>query len=274
MKRIHIVGCGPRSGTTLMFEMMVACFEIDHYTKHESRIFRWPSQDARIFMTKTPRDVMLVEQVLRIMKELYVIYMIRDPRDMIVSKHRKDPDRYWSGLRYWKTFSPAGKKLHDHPRVITIRYEDLVSEPDRIQNLIRERFPFLEKRIPFSEYHLRAKPSEDAVKALGSVRPISTGSIGNWRKHKGRIAAQIQVHGSITSALIGYGYEKDAAWEEELKEVKPDFSPGHYPENFSRKELRDLLCCQTARAWWAYIGHYRFFWYSKELVKRYFFRRI
>lgn len=93
MKRIHIVGCGPRSGTTLLCEMMIACFEIDLYGKHENTIYTRPWRHAELFLTKKPMDILVAESVLNVMSNLYVIFMLRDPRDMIVSKHGLDPNR-------------------------------------------------------------------------------------------------------------------------------------------------------------------------------------
>lgn len=268
MKRIHIVGCGPRSGTTLMYEMMIACFEINHYTKHESRIYRWPSQKADIFLTKTPRDVMLAEASLKVMKNLFVIYMIRDPRDMIVSQHKKDPGTYWAGLKYWKTYTLEGEKLKNHPRVITIKYEDLVQQPDHIQQEISSRFSFLKQKTTFSNYHQNANPSIEALNALGSVRKVNSQNIGNWRNHKARIVSQIKTHGSISDDLIEYGYEPDKTWEQELKGIAPDNIKSHFPEKFSKQEIRKLSRYKYLKALWAYIGHFQVFWFSKEFVKK------
>ncbi len=254
MKRIHVVGCGPRSGTTLIAEIMIACFEIDLHTEHETSIFSPPSRRADIFLTKRPRDILVAGPILRTMPSLHVIYMIRDPRDMVVSRHRKDPERYWSSLRYWKKYIDYGERLRDHPRwkkyidygerlrdhprFITLRYEDLVREPDVIQELLMERMPFLEKRTEFSQYHNIARPSEDSVKALRGVRAISAGSIGNWRSHLPRVAGQVQVHGSISEDLIRFGYEEDESWLGELEGVEPDLNESHWPEHFSRRDLR------------------------------------
>lgn len=241
MKRIHIVGSGPRTGTTLIAEMAIACFEIDLYTEHEDNIYTLPPRPAEIFLTKKPRDVLVVGPMLRTMPNLYVIYMVRDPRDTITSKHREDPHRYWAGLRYWKTYTIYGEKLQHLPRCITVRYEDLVTKPDEVQALLMEQMPFLKKRAAFSRYHEVAKPSKDSLKALGSLRPIGGNSVGKWRQHLPRVAGQLQKHGSIAKDLIKYGYEKDDAWLEELQGVKPDLSESHWGEYFTEEELKQRM---------------------------------
>lgn len=257
MQRIHIVGCGPRSGTTLIFEAIAACFEIDLYGNHEERIYRWPPRSGNIFLSKSPSDILVVEPVLRIMPNLHVIYMVRDPRDMVVSKHGSAPDRYWSSLRYWKAYTPYGQKLQAHPRFITIRYEDLVAEPDQIQSYLIERMPFLVKRAAFSRYHEMSRPSNAALRALGPVRPISSSSIGSWRKHKPRIAGQLEKHGSITEDLIAYGYEQDATWEQELAGVQPDLSDSQKQEHFSKEELRKRMRGKNVMAFLVPLIHYK-----------------
>ncbi len=241
MQRIHIVGCGPRTGTTLMAEMTITCFDIDLYTKHENSIYTRPTRKANIFLTKRPRDILVVGPVLRLMSNLYVIYMLRDPRDMIVSKHRKDPELYWASLRYWKTYTPYGRKLQSHPRFITVRYEDLVTKPDEVQAYLMQRMSFLIKRAPFSRYHELAEPKQDSLDALRGVRPITAASIGNWRKHLPRVAGQLQKHETIAQDLIEYGYESDEEWLKELEGVAPDLSESHWPEYFTTEELNQRM---------------------------------
>ena len=241
MQRIHIVGCGPRTGTTLMAEMMNACFEIDLYTEHEDSIYAQPTRDANIFLTKRPRDILVVGPMLRVMPNLYVIYMLRDPRDMITSKHGKDLERYWASLRYWKTYTPYGRKLQRHPRFITVRYEELVTQPDEVQAYLMQRMWFLKKRERFSRYHELAQPSKDSLDALHGVRPVTPASVGNWRQHLKRVAGQLQKHGAIAQDLIEYGYEPDDAWLKELKDVTPDTSDSHWPEYFTKKDLKQRM---------------------------------
>lgn len=237
MKRLHIVGAGPRTGTTLMAEAMIACFEIDVYTDHEDRIYAQPPHDGKIFLTKAPEDILVVSPLLRVLSNLYVIYMLRDPRDTITSKHRKNPDRYWASLWFWHTYTTFGRKLQEHPRFITIRYEDLVGDPDGTQRILMERMPFLIKKVTFSRFHEVTDPSAASEKALGGVRSISPASIGNWRNHLPRVAGQLRLHKPITQDLIEFGYENDDLWLRELDKVDPDIRESHWPEYYTKVEL-------------------------------------
>ena len=217
MKRIHIVGASPRTGTTLMAEAMIACFNIDLYIDHENRISAKPPRGGNIFLTKDPQDIVIARPLLKIWPDLYIIYMIRDPRDIITSKHPKDPDRYWTHLKFWKICTPYGRKLKDHPHFITIRYEDLVRDPDGTQGLLIERMPFLVKEAAFSRFHEVSAPSPGSVLALRKVRPISSASAGRWQNHLPRVVGQLLQHGPITKELIEFGYETDDSWLEELE---------------------------------------------------------
>lgn len=229
-KRIHIVGVSPRTGTTLMAEAMKTCFSIDYCTKHEDRLFTRAPCGNEIFLSKAPKDIMIVGPSLKADPDLYVICMIRDPRDIISSKHKKDPDRYWAGLKFWKLYIREVEKLKGHPRFIPVVYEELVTDPDHIQSEIEEKIPFLKKTRLFSEFHRSAEVSEASLEALRSVRPIKPESIGRWREHKARVAGQIQLHGDFSDDLIRYGYEKDSIWLQELEGVEPDTSTSHFSE--------------------------------------------
>jgi hypothetical protein len=237
MKHIHIVGSGPRTGSTLMAEAMIACFNIDRHTAHEDRVFLKAPAGTEVYLTKQIKDILVIQQFLDLDPNLYAICMIRDPRDMIVSRHDKDPDRYWAGLRYWNTYVPYWRRVRSHPRMITIRYEDFVSDPDATQEHLMSRMPFLQRVAPFSRYHEVADPSAKSLMALRGIRQISPAGIGTWRNHRARVAGQIQLHGSIAEDLIEFGYEEDDEWTKGLVGVEPDTAPGHWPEYFTRRNL-------------------------------------
>ena len=234
MKRIHIVSTSARSGTTLLAECMRECFEIDGYVPHEAPLSaRLPGSE--IFLTKWPSDVVIVEPRLRIDRNLFVICLIRDPRDVIVSRHGNDPNRYWVTLNSWKRSVPHLRRLMHHKRFLTVRYENLVREPDAIQDLIGSHMPFLRTKKAFSSYHEVAQPSKKSLAALGSVRPITTDTIGHWRNHLPRVAGQLQIHGPITDDLIEFGYEQDDSWLAQLDGIEPDLSPSRWPDNPPRQ---------------------------------------
>jgi len=211
-----------------MAEAMVTCFEIDLYCEHESRYSAWPPREGKIFLTKWPADIMHAEAVLRRVKDYYFVYLLRDPRDVVVSRHGRAPDSYWMGLRRWKIRTPIGDRLRDHPRFVTVKYEDLVCDPDGVQAELLEQMPFLSKRAPFSRFHDYAQPPDRSVRAMGGVRPIDSSSVGRWREHLPRVAGQIHKYGPISESLVRYGYEKDDKWEALLKGVEPDLTPSYH----------------------------------------------
>jgi hypothetical protein len=128
MERIHVVGAGPRTGTTLLAECMVSCFAIDAFEPHEASLCRH-KKNVGIYLTKNPVDLHIVSPRLLIDRHLHVIAMLRDPRDVIVSRHRNDPKRYWAPLRFWKRHAQVIRRLRHHRRFILVRYEDLVRNP-------------------------------------------------------------------------------------------------------------------------------------------------
>lgn len=240
MKRVHIVGCSPRSGTTLMTELMGNCFGFDYCNQHEAPLSEALPRQCRLALTKKPGDVLFAPKALDENPDLYFIYLLRDPRDVIVSRHGGMPDRYWVGMNYWYLYTRVGELLKAHPRFISVRYEELVRHPNAIQNVIRTRLPFLRKQAKFTTYTQLAQPSKEALGALNFLRPINTDSIGAWRRNLPRIVAQMQRYGSLTPALQAYGYEEDWQWESLLHGVAPDLSPSHLEEPIPADWLQNV----------------------------------
>lgn len=236
MKRIHIVGVSPRTGTTLLAEAMKCCFDIEYCTDHEDELYTRAPNQPSVFLSKCPRDIMKVGPSLKVDPHLFVLCMMRDPRDIIVSRHKKDPSRYWAGLKFWKLYTQELRSLMGLPRFTMIRYENFASNPDEVQKRIAREIPFLEKLVPFSKYHEVAEVSDSSREALRSVRPIRPTSVGTWKEHKPRVAGQIELHGPISKDLIAYDYEGDKSWLAELEDVSPDLEPSHFSEYMSWKD--------------------------------------
>ena len=104
LKRIHLFGSGPRTGTTLLYELMATCFTIDGLIEHEAHVSENPRKKCSVHLTKHPSGFFAITTAMKYNKNLYGICIIRDPRDTIVSFHGSLKDKYWTGLRYWVEF--------------------------------------------------------------------------------------------------------------------------------------------------------------------------
>lgn len=260
MERIHIVGCGPQAGTTLIAQMMNTCFKIDFYDEHEDSIYAQPSCEGCIVLTKRSRDILVIGPMLRVMPNLYAIYMLRDPRDIITSKDKQDPEHYGASLQYWKTYTAYARKLQNHPRFITVRYEELVTQPDEVQAYLMQQLWFLKKRARFSNYHEFPESAKKDLhwNAQHHLQPLTCANVGQWGQHLPRIAGQLQKHGSITQDLIEYGYESDEKWLEKLKGVTPDINDSNGLEYFTQKDLKHSMQGKYIMAAFALIRLLRF----------------
>lgn len=268
MQRIHIVGSGPRTGTTLLMEMMINGFKIDLYPVHEARLGKPPPGRGKIILSKSPKDIVIVEKHLKLMRNLHVIYVMRDPRDSAVSKHGVNNEQYYGDLRYWKRFLPFYEKTRNHPRFIQVKYEDLVRNPDGVQATIADRIPFLEIRDKFSNFHLHARPSKGTSLALKGLRKVDAGGVGNWKNHKARLLGQFIQHGSIEEDLIRYGYEPDLHWLAELEGVEPDLSEGHAMPFYEEKFIKGKQYFRYLKAVKVWFYHTDFYLGARKVFYR------
>jgi hypothetical protein len=152
-----VIGGAGRSGTTLLLSILDAhprlyCFpeQIGMFREWDrvegpdgaprevprriDRLYRWllthriPRQAVR-WCEKTPHNVRYFRQILEYYHEqVRLIHLIRDGRDVVTSRHPYKPDRYWVPVSRWVNDVSAGLAFHDHPCVLTIRYEDLITE--------------------------------------------------------------------------------------------------------------------------------------------------
>jgi hypothetical protein len=217
--RLHVVGC-PRSGTTLMAEMLATSFAGVGHDEHELSIFKRPPGAHALYVSKKPADVKRIGPLLRADPHLFVIGVHRDPRAVITSIIAGD-ERYRISYRAWAQCMRAARELAGHPRFLDVRYERLVAEPDAVQAEIERRFPFLVRRHPFSEFAQHARPTKEALGALGGVRAPDARGSERWRAHLPRVKAELLRHPEMAQALIDLGYERDAAWTAELAHVTP-----------------------------------------------------
>ena len=231
MIRIHITGA-PRSGTTLMQALMVRSFANLVAPRGEVRLWDRVPREG-IVCTKNPGDTALASKVLPLDKSLHVIFMIRDPRDVIVSRHYSAPDLFFTNLRVWHGEADVARRMRGHPRFHVVRYEDLVEAPDEAQAAITRAIGFLVKKAPFSTFTGEGIEAEVEADALNRPRAVEPSRLGAWRDHMGRVKQQIKIHGSIDQSLIDFSYEKNSGWMEELHYIERDETPSLTPETLT-----------------------------------------
>ncbi len=226
---IYMGGCG-RSGTTLLLsilsshpEIFAVPSELDMYKKirFESRDVFGPLRIDRFYKylleqdvdprckrwcEKTPRNIRNINAINCFHNGNYrFINIVRDGRDVILSKHPKLENNYWVEPERWIRDVSAGLAEIHNPRVLTIRYEDLVLsfEPE-----IEKICSFL--NVPVTDeiinWHKHATVRENKA-YFGSVEDIFSSSIGKWKKDENYDRAmKLQNIEEGAKLLEHYGY--------------------------------------------------------------------
>lgn len=232
-RHILITGQG-RSGSTLFYSMMQHCLRGFHLPDREVRasdMIPVPGNTC----TKRPFDVFDFDRIAREAedrKRLDMIVMLRDPRDILTSIHRKVPDDYFLSADYcYFLFGENGPTrtmpglLMTHFRILEIlksgvfpqgvfllKYEHLVEDPDRIQAKLAAGLDLtFEGR--FSEFYTReVAPANEA--AMNGVRPVARDRVAKWQRpeHRDRIIDQFTRFPVLHDILIDLGYETSTDW--------------------------------------------------------------
>ena len=243
MRQRHLAVCGfPRSGTSLMYNMMSSTAKTYFkFTKFE-HYFIYYLHKLGSFATKAPLDVLHMKYLddLNIHdKDIIVLVLVRDIREIITSKHPVIPDEYFIGYdhSWWPQDESFDSWVYDAPGIIEIssainallkrddvkliKYEDLTDNPDVVQLEIKEKYG-LKFNGQFSKYHER--PKRMAYKYDGKYRAkdkslvLEGGEIKKksvrWKKpeHRERIVDQFTRCPELFDVLIKYGYEKNRLW--------------------------------------------------------------
>lgn len=249
MHRLHIVGVNPRTGTTLLAECMRLSFEIERSAEHEEPLHRL-RRCRGVYLTKTPQDLRYLGLRLRIDPRFHAICMVRDPRDTVISKHGSQPDDYWmhTSIGRFKEGWELVRRHAGHPRFLWLKYEDLIADPDAVQQRIAARFPFLTRSGRFSDFHTRGEVSGPSRLALNGVRPIDGSNRGKWVGHKDRLQQMLERDGTIDDELLELGYESDRDWMARHDIVLSDAPGGKDPELGERYRRERFRAARSAVA--------------------------
>ena len=199
-----IGGCG-RSGTTLLLSILSAHPSILAIPKELSVFNYWEEDEAgrlvplrldrlhreilrrRIpkgvhrWSEKTPRNVRHIPEINRYFDgRMKFIHIIRDGRDVTLSRHPDRKDDWWVGPDRWVEDVRAGLSHADDPNVLTIYYEKLVRD---YEPTMQEVCDFIDE--PFTD-SLRQWHEHSTVRSSNAwhtgLRELSDRSVEKWRK--------------------------------------------------------------------------------------------
>ncbi len=214
IRRIHIVGCS-RSGTTMLHYSFIAfCFtklydkEISPWTfptlweVHRDYMFRLIYRPNPFYLISKRNAPWWQEQHLEKLvsyankTNLSVINIVRDPRDVLTSKHPLKEKQYYVDTELWMNSIKAGNFLEKHlPTVnfLSIRYEDVIMYPDHIVEQFRKRYQMRlregVKSIVCLKDNMKMLNAQNnhMVAYMHSLRNLDTNSIGKWKRNPGDI---------------------------------------------------------------------------------------
>jgi Sulfotransferase family len=140
---------------------------------------RAPSSCHR-WCEKSPKNVLSFGAILEAFgKNVRLIHMVRDGRDVVTSIHPGSPGRFWVTKDRWVLDVSVGLAFADHPQVLTVKYEDLTHNyPAAIATIC----DFLDEEVEPSFF---AYPDAATIKTSGAwlspALPVHSESIERWK---------------------------------------------------------------------------------------------
>jgi hypothetical protein len=161
---------------------------------------------------------------------MFVINVVRDPRDVLTSSKRGH-EGFYVELTRWRQSVEATEAvlqaLQGHPHLLTLRYEDVMRDADRVAALLMERTglqlrPHVTSWAQLKDNISALGQTVDRASAMHGLRNLDTSSVGRWRHdpEKRRFVAQMldeSPHGEVLRRFMAthnYALEEGAAVEE------------------------------------------------------------
>ncbi|MEM7790160.1 MAG: sulfotransferase [Verrucomicrobiota bacterium] len=208
---ILIGGCG-RSGTTLLLSILSASSDVfaipvetGIFCKTDPRFLyiNWrynlsffygryfnniPDTASR-WCEKTPMNVLFFDDIMeKFEDQVRLIHIIRDGRDVVLSRHPTDKERYWVEPERWVSDVKRGLEYREHKNVYTIKYEDLILDFEQAAGALAD-FLQISDVETLMRWHDNTTVKENRAWS-GEVQPLFSDSVAKWKapKYENRVA--------------------------------------------------------------------------------------
>ena len=133
------------------------------------------------WLEKTPRNILNFDQLMASDIPFKLIQIVRDGRDVIVSKHPNRAHAYWVPQGRWISTVERGLKYKDHPQVHTLRFEDLILD---YEPTIKKILDYLEVDYhpQMKDWHQFATFRKSNAWKTNKVQPLMSNKIGQWQE--------------------------------------------------------------------------------------------
>ncbi len=195
------------------------------------------------FLEKTPRHVFFYSKIIRYYPTAKFICMIREPKNIVSSRLRKNSKRNKSTIRLallYNKIAAAILKIKDNNNVLLVRYEDLTTENEQT---LKKIFEFLD--IPFRAKFLTnvAAPKEIVSNHEFwknnnlALQTIQKNNSDKWRRTLGIDQANLTNY--ITRSYASkFGYSIEYEWTRVCKGFGKDIirllKPGEFRKIISK----------------------------------------
>lgn len=226
---IFIGGCG-RSGTTVLLSIISAHPEIFACPRELGlfneiiydnagrpgpyridRLYRCILSShiphgAQRFCEKSPSNVKRIAEIDSYFNGNFrFIHIIRDGRDVVLSRHPTDPSRYWVEPQRWVDDVRAGLRFQSHPKVLSLHYEDLMT---RYRESLAQICDFLDIPVVAELDNWLENTTVKKNRAyFKGVEALHQKSIAKWKapQHQERVQELIDYPGA-KELLVELGY--------------------------------------------------------------------
>lgn len=168
-----------------------------------------------LFIASRDRDTSydMDVELLRAHPEIKVIWMVRNPLDVLTSYHPDQPDKfYMPPLKVLKCLE-LYQRFRQEPQVLSVHYEELVSNPRAVQARIAGAFQ-VELLRNFTEGYKYFPKFCQNVRAMHSIRPIDADGVQKWKsnpRYREYLQQTLAEHPALVSIARECGYEMSVA---------------------------------------------------------------
>jgi len=245
-------------------------------------ILRGKIKNGTVF-EKTPENLNVIKEFLNTNDQAYFIHIVRNPLDVYTSLIRRNFSHYMA-LNTWLVDVAQYIQFQNHPRLISIKYEDLMNKrfqlvSDIIYKITGERIKpiVIEKNFKNNEYRKIFAPRVKSwkMKEIGKIKANNLSTITDDLKRQFSIALNTKITEryahifnispiSFREAIQFFGYE-----EEIFKKIDEKINQKRLPirnsEDIKRFTKKFIWACLNKQA---KISDYRAFFNPVKIITK------